>query len=279
MTKLAGEAILLRAVDFGESDRIAHLLTPESGRVTVIAKGARRSFRRFPGTLDVFNHLRISGRPGRRGGMAFLEQAILISPFLPLRREMARFALAGYLVEILDRMAPESGTPAEARPLFDFALAALKTIERARPDRRLRLLIELRALDALGLCPELRRCVRCGRPPAVRAGFLVADGGVVCAQHALEVGAAALPVHLGTLRALQQALELDWSRLERLALGGQALAEAESLLFRFHRFHVGLELRSEGLLEESLRSGSLTPRAPRVDTPPLQGRPLGRPNT
>ena len=279
MKKWAGEAILLRAVDFGESDRIAHLLTPEFGRLTVIAKGARRSFRRFPGTLDVFNHLRIAGRPGRRGGIAFLEQAILISPFLSLRNHVGRFALAGYLVETLDRMAPENGSPVEARRLFEFALSALGTIETTQPDRRLRLLIELRALDALGLCPELRRCVRCGRPPAARAGFLVADGGVVCAQHALEVGAAALPVHLGTLRALQQALELDWGRLQRLALGGEALAEAESLLFRFHRFHVGLELRSEALLEESLRLDSLTPRAPRVDTPPLQGRPAGRPNT
>lgn len=259
MSQIACEAILLRAVDFGESDRIAHLLTPEVGRLTVIAKGARRSVRRFPGTLDVFNHLRVAFRPAPRGGMAFLEQAILISPFLPLRVRPARYALASYLLELLDRMAPERGARVDSARLFSFALSALRALEVVEPDRRLRLLFELRALDALGLRPELRQCVRCGREPGAQAGFLVADGGVVCAQHASESEAGVIPVHLGTLRVLQQALEYDWPQLGRLAFGRQALIEAELLMFRFQRFHVGLELRSERFLDETLRAASLTP--------------------
>ena len=59
MSKLLTEALLLRCVDFSESDRVVHLLTPDLGRLTAIAKGARRSVKRFPGTLDVFNHVRI----------------------------------------------------------------------------------------------------------------------------------------------------------------------------------------------------------------------------
>jgi DNA repair protein RecO (recombination protein O) len=262
MLQLACEGILLRAVDFGESDRIAHLLTPEVGRLTVIAKGARRSVRRFPGTLDVFNHLRIAVRRRPRGGMAFLEQAVLVTPHLALRARPGRYALASYLLELLDRMAPENAGRADAGRLFDFAAAALAALETLEPDRRLRLLLELRALDALGLRPELERCVRCGRAPGQVAGFLVADGGVVCSLHAAESQSTVLPVHLGTLRALQQALDCEWSRLGRLGLGRQALAEAELLMFRFHRFHVGLELRSERFLDETLRgAGSTTPAA------------------
>ena len=271
MPQLSCEAILLRAVDFGESDRIAHLLTPEVGRLTVIAKGARRSVRRFPGTLDVFNHLRVTVRRRPRGGLAWLEQAVLRSAFLPLRERVGRYALASYLVEILDRMAPESGSRLDAARLFAFALAALRMIEASEPDRRLRLLVELRAFDALGLRPELSRCVRCGRPPGERARFLVADGGVVCDAHSSEPGASPLPVHLGTLRALEQALDCDWSHLDRLRLGPDALAEAERLLFRFHRFHLGVELRSERFLDEVLRGGRLTPPTARVDTPPPRG--------
>ncbi|GAG51712.1 unnamed protein product, partial [marine sediment metagenome] len=60
MAAIHTEALILRSVDFGESDRIVHLLVPEAGRLTAIAKGARRSFKRFPGTLDLFNHLRVS---------------------------------------------------------------------------------------------------------------------------------------------------------------------------------------------------------------------------
>ena len=43
MAVLRTEALILRVVDFGESDRIVHLLVPDSGRLPAIAKGARRS--------------------------------------------------------------------------------------------------------------------------------------------------------------------------------------------------------------------------------------------
>jgi DNA repair protein RecO (recombination protein O) len=61
------QALVLRSVDFSESDRILHLLVPEIGRVTVMAKHARKSMRRFGGTLDLFNHLAVEierKRPG-----------------------------------------------------------------------------------------------------------------------------------------------------------------------------------------------------------------------
>ncbi len=246
------EALLLRAVDFGESDRIVHLLTPETGRLTAIAKGARRSVKRFPGTLDLFNHLRVSVSR-RRGGraMAFLERAVLISPFLELRAVPTRYALASYLLELMDRMAPEGGAGPDTQRLFSFALSSLSALEGMAPDLRIRLLFELRALDALGLRPELRHCVRCGAEPGVRAGFYVADGGVVCSSCTVRLEGV-LPVHLGTLRVLQQALDYDVDRLERLVPGAQAVVEARNLLFRFQRFHVGLELRSERFLDESL---------------------------
>jgi DNA repair protein RecO (recombination protein O) len=171
-----------------------------------------------------------------------------------------------YLVELLGRLAPEGGAPPDAARLFRFALGALRALERARPDARLRVLLELRALDALGLRPELRACVRCGREvqPAVPAGadppgtvaFLVGEGGPVCPGCA-QGSDAPLPVHLGTLRALEGALGLDLARLSRLALGPAALAEARRLLAHLHRFHLGLELRSERFLDGILGPAGL----------------------
>ncbi len=250
MARLVGEAILLRAVDFGESDRIAHLLTPERGRLTVIAKGARRSVKRFPGTLDLFNHLRVHVEQRRRSAMARLEQATLVRPFLALRRRPEGFFLACYLAELLDRLAPEGGPRSDTRRLFAYALQALDAIEHGTADVRLRLWLELRALDALGLRPELRCCVRCGREvgDVARVVFHVGEGGVVCGPCSQRVEGG-LPVHLGTLRALESALDFDLDRLERLALGRAALQEASALVGRFKRFHVGVALRSERILD------------------------------
>jgi DNA repair protein RecO (recombination protein O) len=263
---LQTEALVLRSLDFGESDRIVHLLAPRAGRLTAIAKGARRSVRRFPGTLDLFNQLRIQVVRRKPGAMARLEQATLIHPFASLRSDPARFALGCFLLELLDRLAPEGAAGGDARRLFEFALGSLQAVAASPVDRRLRILLPLRALDALGLRPELGRCVRCGalvgaRPAASpgsgrdgapdRVSFHVAEGGALCSRCSLR-GDGALPVALGTLRALEQGLSLPLPHLDRLRLSPRALEEAGRLLRRFQRFHLGIELRSERVLDQMI---------------------------
>ena len=49
------EAIVLRGVDFSESSRIVTFLSPERGRLTCIAKGARRKNSGVSAVLDTFN--------------------------------------------------------------------------------------------------------------------------------------------------------------------------------------------------------------------------------
>jgi DNA repair protein RecO (recombination protein O) len=278
---LRTEALVLRSADVGESDRILHLLVPECGRLTAVAKGARRSRRRFAGTLDLFNHLRVEVDRRHARSLARLEQATLIEAFTPLRAQAARFALGCYLLELVGRLAPEGAVRADGARLFSFALAALRCVARRAPDARMRTLLELRALDALGLRPELGRCVRCGAElEGPRVDFRVPEGGPRCRRCAADrAGGPGLQLHLGTLRALELALRLDLERLGRLALPASALREAGDLLRQFQRFHLGLELRSERFLDEALAAREPGPRAPLRIAPaapaPAQGP--GRP--
>lgn len=247
---------MLRTVELAESDLVVHLLTQENARLSAIAKGARRSRRRFPGALDLFQRVRIHAERRGAARMARLEQAVLVDSFPALRAHPVRFALACTLVELLGRLAPEGAARADARRLFDFAVTALSGLEHATPDLRLRSWLELRTLDALGLRPELRRCVRCGVEVKgePRVGFHVAEGGPICAACALRIDGL-LPVHVGTLRALEQVLRFDATQLARLAMSPAALDEARRLLLRCTRFHLGVELRSERFVDEIMRVG------------------------
>jgi DNA repair protein RecO (recombination protein O) len=253
VSSIQTEGLILRTVDFGESDRILHLLVPDSGRLTAIAKGARRSKKRFAGTLDLFNHVRIQVDQRRPNAMARLDQARLVSCFPELRSHPVRYGLGCYLLELFDRLAPESGVRADTGRLFEFALRALATLATQTPDARLRTLLELRALDALGLRPELRRCVRCGGAPEHDGviDFHVAEGGPVCGACGGHLEGL-LRLQLGTARSLEQGLRFDFEHLERLSLSPRALAEARQLLGRFQRFHLGVALRSEAFLAEVL---------------------------
>ena len=48
------EAIVLRCLDYGESDRIVTFYTRDYGKLRGIAKGARRSRKRFANALELF---------------------------------------------------------------------------------------------------------------------------------------------------------------------------------------------------------------------------------
>ncbi|HLT29189.1 MAG TPA: DNA repair protein RecO, partial [Myxococcaceae bacterium] len=65
MERQRDEALLLSAVDHGESDRVVTFLTRRHGRLSAFAAGARRSKRRFGGTLEPFMHLNILWVQGR----------------------------------------------------------------------------------------------------------------------------------------------------------------------------------------------------------------------
>jgi len=252
------EPLLLRSADFGESDRMLHLLTPATGRLTAVAKGARRSVKRFGGNLDFFNHLRVQLDRRRPGAPARLDHARLLRAFHGLRGNARRFGLSCYLLELLDRLAPEGGATADCAGLFAFAIGALERVNADPPDLRLRVLLELRSLDRLGLRPELARCVRCGGGVAQGQGgvlFHIAEGGPLCFRCESRPPEGARPagglrVQLGTLRALQASLGFRLDRLGRIGLGTAALREAAELLHRFLRFHIGVELKSERVLAQ-----------------------------
>ncbi|MGH2652227.1 MAG: DNA repair protein RecO, partial [Actinomycetota bacterium] len=52
------EAFVLRAIPLGESDRIVSFLTREEGRIRGVARNARRSRRRFGGSLELLSRVR-----------------------------------------------------------------------------------------------------------------------------------------------------------------------------------------------------------------------------
>jgi len=103
MSELRTKALVLRAFDFGESDRLVHLYAEQLGRVSAIAKGAKRSRRRFPGTLEILTVIDVRIVDPPRSSLMRLEGAKLVEPFEGLVNDTARFGIACVLCELLDR--------------------------------------------------------------------------------------------------------------------------------------------------------------------------------
>lgn len=93
------EALVLKAYDTGDADRFCILLTESDGRVTAVAKGARKSGSRLGGSLQSFQHLRVDLAEHSSG--FYLQSAQCIASFDHIRTDLPRFLLASRAAELL----------------------------------------------------------------------------------------------------------------------------------------------------------------------------------
>ncbi|HTO53122.1 MAG TPA: DNA repair protein RecO [Myxococcota bacterium] len=238
-------ALVLRTFDQGESDRVVHLYTEALGRISAIAKGARRSKRRFPGTLEILSLVDVRLVDPPRAVLARLEGAKLVRAFEGVPANLARFAIACQFLELLNRATPER----QAQPeLFHFATGVLDVLDGETPDELLALLVLAKTLARLGYRPQLVRCALCGNDlPAegARVAFVPGHGGAVCRACG---GIEDARISLRLLRGLEAGLRQPLRARHELGLQPRDVALAARLVERFFRFHIGFELRSEGFL-------------------------------
>lgn len=245
-------AVVLNSVDYAESDRILAFFTLEHGKISGIAKGARRSRRRFVGKLDPLSHIDLVFSVGSRGELAFIEEASLVDAFNGLKADIERLSEACYLLELTSEMTREGQVmPAVYHTLVEF----LRMLEAARCLELLRF-FEIRLLSLAGYLPHLVGCVVCrGEASGVRLSFSSERGGIVC--RGCSTGLPGLiAVSPGTTGLLSMASRLDGDKLGRLRPGQAFLEESERLLYDFIRFHIGKELKTRRFMEKLRGAGA-----------------------
>ncbi len=156
-------AIVIGHVNYRDSDRIVRLLTPESGRISALARGARRSRRRFQGALDMGNRVKVELRPSR-GELWSLKSALLDRALVTARQDLLMLAQAAYFCELAGALAQRGRPEPQLYGLLDTALLVLDACS-APPTALFRMAVEAKALTFAGFAPRLDRCVICGEPP------------------------------------------------------------------------------------------------------------------
>ena len=99
-------AIVIKTLDYGESDRIVAFYTSDFGKVKGIAKGAKRSKRRFPNALELFTLNRLIFFDKKESGLVRIEGCDIINTFPAIREDIRKIAFGCYLVELVDEMTP-----------------------------------------------------------------------------------------------------------------------------------------------------------------------------
>jgi DNA repair protein RecO (recombination protein O) len=169
-------AIVLRARNLGEADRIYTLFTESRGKVDAVAKGVRRTKSHIAGRLEFMSEAMLTLHRGRN--LDVVTSADIVVTEWPGLVRPGAYAAAHLVAELVDSFCEPDLAMPEAYALLRGAAFGI-----ARSDDPAGLVprFQLRFLDVLGLGPPSDVCVRCGG--AFGEGEAWADldsGGLSC---------------------------------------------------------------------------------------------------
>jgi DNA repair protein RecO len=173
------DAIVIRQADFSETSKVVTLFTREFGKLSTLAKGAKRLKGPFEGALDLLAHCRVVFLP-KHEALSLLTEAQLVTRFRPADHNLNRVYAGYYIAELLDGLMSERD---EHVPLFDRSIHTLDLISHQPDLRKPLVLYELALLEQIGLLPILDQC-QCGTPiqPQTTYTFWVSQGVLLCPQ-------------------------------------------------------------------------------------------------
>ncbi len=259
-------AILLMTRDMGESDLLVELFTRRSGVVVGIAKGAKKSRKRFVNTFDTANLITVKFYRPKGRELFLIEDASLMNPFPHLSRSIILLAYGEFTLELLREFAPEGESHAD---LFDGVSSFLSAVDEmgAKNERwngssipsveGLFWSYTLKFLKRLGINPLFDQCVRCGKRLNDNTSengtdlFIPSAGGMVC-KRCLLTREGGVPFSRGTIMALAKVADAPMEAAGRpsaLKFTLSSLKEIRKGLLAFIRYQAGRSLKSADFIE------------------------------
>ncbi len=178
-------AIVLRLVDFSETSLVVTLLTRDLGRISALAKGARRLKGPFEGSLDLLSVCSVTliAKPGDM--LDLLTESKLRRRFRGGERTLSRTYAGFYIAETLRWWLADDE---RHEAVFDLTLAALGLVDGTGPVAETLLAFDCQCLRLLGHAPTTDVCCVCGvkleqekrAATSRQVAFSIDGGGVVC---------------------------------------------------------------------------------------------------
>jgi DNA repair protein RecO (recombination protein O) len=252
--------IVLRTRIIGEKDRVLVLLTPERGKISAAARGARNPKSKLAAAAQAFTLGKFLIAKGR--SLDIVSQAEIENAHTHIAGDLVKTAWASYFCELCDAV-PEELPDAELFDILLVALSALDNAESGDTAENIGRWLEAKYLAHLGYAPILGRCVTCNEKIVVAEGdmqssvaFSPALGGTLCRACSFR-DAARIAARAQALRALRNLERADApiETLEILSnLTSQARRDLRDVLQRSLGAHLEIKWRSRAFLDEVLNA-------------------------
>lgn len=206
--------LVTRVTAYNDTDALLTVLSGESGRLTVKARGVRRKNSPLIAACQLLSYAEFTLFEYR--GFYTINEAHAIELFTGLRKDLLKLSLATYFAQVGDVIAQEDIVNPRLLSLTLNSLYALDKLDICLD--QVKAVFELRCACLAGYTPYLEACFACGNADADR--FNIFEGRVECANcHDTQSDSLRMPLTVGVLEAMRYVASCDDKRLFSFQIG------------------------------------------------------------
>ena len=242
-------AIVLRVSDMGEADKVVTFYGRETGKIAGVAKGAKRSRKRFCNKLEIFSLLDVLYVEGR-SSLVRISEAELLAPFMSLRQEYERYVSGVLACELLYHWSRDYDAD---RDVFVLLLWFLQSMDDGFPPLPAQIFFQLKLYTLLGYQLHLGGCTRCANDGLPGTPYVFHPGrhGLLCSKCAPSLPAReTVPLSLSTINLLRAARDLPMEKLKRLRFLDTSTREALQLFRVYGHYLLQREIAAWDFLDK-----------------------------
>jgi DNA repair protein RecO (recombination protein O) len=236
------EAIVLRTYPLRESDLLVTLFTRLEGKVRGVARAAKKSRKRFGGSLEPLTYVKVAYDDRERNELARLDSCEVLESPLATEVSYPRAVALGHVAELLDELLPDR-EPNDA--VFRLALSVLSQL-RGKDYWLPITYFDLWMARLMGYLPELTECLNCGRSlNGSRAFYHALADGLMCPEHK-RLASSEMSAESRKLAA--QMLRVPLSTIEAVTTQ-KSSADLRKFLLQILERNIEKKLVTRGMLE------------------------------
>lgn len=246
------EGIILKSIPYGESNKIVTLYTREAGKLTAMARGAKKPASRLAAVTQSFTHGYFLLRSGR--GMGTLEQGEPIDSMRHIRENLEATAYASFIVELIDRLTDDQG---QSQNVFSLLYDALHAINEQYDPEAIALFVEWKMLPVAGVHPVLHQCANCGATDGEFA-FSFQEIGFLC-HRCFQIDPYLVRLTPTQLRLIRTFFTVPIQEVGSLTLKKATKQFMKKIVRTVYDEQVGVRLKSRQFLDQLERTPELMP--------------------
>ncbi|MFH2138599.1 MAG: DNA repair protein RecO [Candidatus Omnitrophota bacterium] len=233
-------AIVLERRDYRESSYLLSFFTYEFGKISAQAKGARRKVDKFGTSFQPISLNKIVFYEKQRSDLHIISQADLLDNFDNLSRDIDKFSIAAYFLELVNAAMPFEEKNCE---VFELLLEFLTFVNNEEAIKHIAAIFEVKFLKLSGFKPSFDCCVSCNGPIVEKSKFSFVLGGLLCPK-CFEADKFASSVMNGTIASINHIEKIELRQVPNFKMVGSVSKELGQVLRNFIDFHVGHRFKS-----------------------------------